>query len=224
MFGGSGGNGCVRPVSASREKEAVGLAPVRLSPDTGFPSGRMSWQRGTACTARHRDPPPEGPAVWLPWGTSGQRLRSWNSSLPQGAAALIAAAPKRRSTALRLRTVTRGSTSGSGRGRSVGASSGASLMAGHVRPRRCAAPRRPAAAATRSRCPPVPGPATERPLFPIPERLANVQPVEPIWSADEGCLWNEFVARGFSTLPGVHYFVRVAGGEPLAVLGFGAAA
>ena len=36
-----------------------------------------------AC-ARHRGPPPEGPAVWLPWGAGGQRLRSWNSSLPQG--------------------------------------------------------------------------------------------------------------------------------------------
>ena len=81
-------------------------------------------------------------------------------------------------------------------------------MAGHVRPRRHAAhapqrPDRPAAAATRSRRPPVPGPATERPLFPIPERLADVQPVEPIRGPDEGRLWNEFVARyhylGYST-------------------------
>ena len=76
----------------------------------------------------------------------------------------------------------------------------------------------------------VPGPA--RPLFPPPERLADVQPValEPVGNADEGRLWNEFVARyhylGYSTLPGaqMRYFVRAASGEALAVLGFGAAA
>ena len=32
-----------------------------------------------AC-ARHRGPPPEGPAAWPPWGAGEQRLRS--SSLP----------------------------------------------------------------------------------------------------------------------------------------------
>ena len=78
----------------------------------------------------------------------------------------------------------------------------------------------------------VPGPATDRPLLPTPERLADAQPVavEPVRNADEGRLWNEFVARyhylGYSTLPGaqMRYFVRAAAGEPLAVLGFGAAA
>ena len=78
------------------------------------------------------------------------------------------------------------------------------------------------------RRPPVPGPA--RPLFPTPERLVDPVAVEPIRSVDEGRLWNEFVARyhylGYSTLPGaqMRYFVRTASGEPLAVLGFGAAA
>lgn len=67
-------------------------------------------------------------------------------------------------------------------------------------------------------------------MFPSPERLVDVQPVavEPIQSADESHLWNEFVARyhGYSPLPGaqMRYFVRAAGGEPLAALGFGAAA
>ena len=82
------------------------------------------------------------------------------------------------------------------------------------------------------RRPIVPGPATDRPLFPVPERLADIQPVaaEPVRNAGEGRLWNEFVARyhylGYSTLPGaqMRYLVRAAGGEPLAVLGFGAAA
>ncbi len=82
------------------------------------------------------------------------------------------------------------------------------------------------------RRPLVPGPATDRPPFPTPERLADIQPVavEPVRNAGEGRLWNEFVARyhylGYSTLPGaqMRYFVRAAGGEPLAVLGFGAAA
>ncbi len=82
------------------------------------------------------------------------------------------------------------------------------------------------------RRPIVPGPATDRPLFLVPERLADVQPVavEPVRNAGEGRLWNEFVARyhylGYSTLPGaqMRYLVRAAGGEPLAVLGFGAAA
>ena len=82
------------------------------------------------------------------------------------------------------------------------------------------------------RRPLVPGPATDQPMFPPPERLADVQPVavEPVRNAGEGRLWNEFVARyhylGYATLPGaqMRYFVRAAGGEPLAVLGFGAAA
>ena len=80
------------------------------------------------------------------------------------------------------------------------------------------------------RRPLVPGPATDRPLFPTPERLADVQPVavEPVRNAGEGRLWNEFVARylGYSTLPGaqMRYFARAVDGEPLAVLGFGAAA
>ena len=91
---------------------------------------------------------------------------------------------------------------------------------------------RPAAAKANADRTPVPGPATDRPLFPVPERLADVQPVaaEPVRNAGEGRLWNEFVARyhylGYSTLPGaqMRYLVRAAGGEPLAVLGFGAAA
>ena len=82
------------------------------------------------------------------------------------------------------------------------------------------------------RRPIVPGPATDRPLFPIPERLAEIWPVlvEPIRNSAEGRIWNEFVARyhylGYSTLPGaqMRYLARAAGGEPLAVLGFGAAA
>ncbi len=87
---------------------------------------------------------------------------------------------------------------------------------------------RPAAAEANADRTPVPGPATDRPLFPVPERLADVQPVaaEPVRNAGEGRLWNEFVARYHchSTLPGAQHFVRAAGGEPLAVLGFGAAA
>ena len=82
------------------------------------------------------------------------------------------------------------------------------------------------------RRPPVPGPETDQPPIPPPERLADVQPVvvEPCRNANEGRLWNEFVARyhylGHSTLPGaqMRYFVRAADGETLAVLGFGAAA
>ena len=74
----------------------------------------------------------------------------------------------------------------------------------------------------------MPGPATDQP--PAPERLADVQPVVvvPCRNANEGRLWNEFVARylGHSTLLGaqMRYFVRAADGEALAVLGFGAAA
>ena len=36
-----------------------------------------------AC-ARHRGPPPEAPATWLPWGAGEERLRSWHPALPQG--------------------------------------------------------------------------------------------------------------------------------------------
>ena len=78
------------------------------------------------------------------------------------------------------------------------------------------------------RRPLVHGPATDRPLFPTPERLADVQPVaeEPVRNAGKGRLWNEFVAcyHCYLTLPGAQHFVRAAGSEPLAVLGFGAAA
>ena len=52
----------------------------------------------------------------------------------------------------------------------------------------------------------------------------------PIRSTKEGKLWNAFICRyhylGFTPMPGaqLRYFVRSAEGEPLAVLGFGAAA
>ncbi len=42
-----------------------------------------SWLLDYAC-ARHRGPPPEGPADWLPWGAGEERLRSWHPALPQG--------------------------------------------------------------------------------------------------------------------------------------------
>ena len=41
------------------------------------------WLSLAAC-ARHGGPPPESPAAWLPWGTDGERLRSWKTALPQG--------------------------------------------------------------------------------------------------------------------------------------------
>ena len=61
---------------------------------------------------------------------------------------------------------------------------------------------------------------------PIYEHLADAQPAAAEPDAGEGCLWNKFVARylGYSTLPGAQHFIRAAGGEPLAVPGFGAAA
>ena len=80
---------------------------------------------------------------------------------------------------------------------------------------------------------PVPSsPETEPPLFPVPDRLDQVRPlrIEPIRSTKEGKLWNAFIGRyhylGFTPMPGaqIRYFVRSAEGEPLAVLGFGAAA
>ncbi len=52
--------------------EMAGVSPYR-------------WLLGylDAC-ARHRGPPPEGPAAWLPWGAGEERLRSWRPALPQG--------------------------------------------------------------------------------------------------------------------------------------------
>ena len=76
-------------------------------------------------------------------------------------------------------------------------------------------------------------PETDPPLlFEPPTSLEAVRPlcIEPIASRAEGRLWNAFVARyhylGHHPLPGaqMRYFVRAPNGEPLAVLGFGAAA
>ena len=76
-------------------------------------------------------------------------------------------------------------------------------------------------------------PETDPPsLFEPPTSLEAVRPlcIEPIASSAEGRLWNAFVARyhylGHHPLPGaqMRYFVRALNGEPLAVLGFGAAA
>ena len=76
-------------------------------------------------------------------------------------------------------------------------------------------------------------PETDPPsLFEPPTSLEAVRPlcIEPVVSRAEGRLWNAFVARyhylGHHPLPGaqMRYFVRATNGEPLAVLGFGAAA
>ena len=80
--------------------------------------------------------------------------------------------------------------------------------------------------------PPPPSPATDPPPFPPPARLGEVRPVrvEPVADAAGGRCWNAFVARhhylGYTPLPGaqLRYFARAAGGEPLALFGFGAAA
>ena len=80
--------------------------------------------------------------------------------------------------------------------------------------------------------PPPPSPATDPPPFPPPARLGEVRPVrvEPVADAAAGRCWNAFVARhhylGYTPLPGaqLRYFARAAGGEPLALFGFGAAA
>ena len=83
------------------------------------------------------------------------------------------------------------------------------------------------------RKPIAPSPETDPPsLFQPPMSLEAVRPlrIEPIASSAEGRLWNAFVARyhylGHHPLPGaqIRYFVRAVNGEPLAVLGFGAAA
>ncbi len=74
---------------------------------------------------------------------------------------------------------------------------------GHERARRHAAHARPSCRRQGKRRPSavVPGPATDQP--PTSERLADIQPVVPCRNANEGRLWNEFVARylGHSTLP-----------------------
>ena len=83
------------------------------------------------------------------------------------------------------------------------------------------------------RKPIAPSPQTDPPsLFEPTMSLEAVRPlrIEPIASSAEGRLWNAFVARyhylGHHPLPGaqMRYFVRATNGEPLAVLGFGAAA
>ena len=65
---------------------------------------------------------------------------------------------------------------------------------------------------------------TEPPLSPTPER--QVRPLEPIRNAVESRLWNAFRYLGFTPMPGaqLRHFFRPAGGEPLAMLGFGALA
>ena len=83
------------------------------------------------------------------------------------------------------------------------------------------------------RKPIAPSPETDPPsLFEPPTSLEAVRPlcIEPVASRAEGRLWNAFVARyhylGHHPLPGaqMRYFVRATNAEPLAVLGFGAAA
>ena len=83
------------------------------------------------------------------------------------------------------------------------------------------------------RKPIAPSPETDPPsLFEPPTSLEAVRPlcIEPVASRAEGRLWNAFVARyhylGHHPLPGaqIRYFVRAVNGEPLAVLGFAAAA
>ena len=78
-----------------------------------------------------------------------------------------------------------------------------------------------------------PSPETDPPsLFEPPTSLEAVRPlcIAPITSRAQGRLWNAFIARyhylGHHPLPGaqMRYFVHAATGEPLAVLGFGAAA
>ena len=67
-------------------------------------------------------------------------------------------------------------------------------------------------------------PETEPPLFPVPDRQVRPLRIEPIRSTKEGKLWNAGHYLGFTPMPGAQHFVRSAEGEPLAVLGFGAAA
>ena len=83
------------------------------------------------------------------------------------------------------------------------------------------------------RKPIAPSPETDPPsLFEPLTSLEAVRPlcIEPVASRAEGRLWNAFVARyhylGHHPLPGaqMRYFVRATNAEPLAVLGFGAAA
>lgn len=83
------------------------------------------------------------------------------------------------------------------------------------------------------RQPIAPSPQTDPPaLFEPPTSLEAVRPlrIEPVVNRAEGWLWNAYIARyhylGHHPLPGaqMRYFVRATSGEPLAVLGFGAAA
>ena len=83
------------------------------------------------------------------------------------------------------------------------------------------------------RKPIAPSPETGPPLlFEPPTSLEAVRPlcIEPVTSRSEGRLWNAFVDRyhylGHHPLPGaqMRYFVRATNAEPLAVLGFAAAA
>ena len=97
-------------------------------------------------------------------------------------------------------------------------------MAGYERTRRHDASRRPAAAAARTDCPPH---ARSR-AAPVPCPQTSRRSHRSGTCPEHGRLWNEFVARyhylGYSTLLGAQMRYRAAGGEPLAVLGFGAAA
>ena len=69
-------------------------------------------------------------------------------------------------------------------------------------------------------------------LLPIPDNLDAVRPLhfQVVTGTPHGKLWREFVQRyhylGYSPLPGaqMRYVVRSCAGEPLAMLGFGAAA
>ena len=83
------------------------------------------------------------------------------------------------------------------------------------------------------RKPIAPSPQTDPPsLFEPPASLEAVRPlrIEPVVSRAEGRLWNAYIARyhylGHHPLPGaqMRYFVQATNGDPLAVLGFGAAA
>ena len=183
----------------------------------GTLAGISPWLLDDAC-ARHRGPPPENPAAWLPWGVGEERLRSWHPALPRERR------PLPRARLLRGRDDPR---PGGGLGRKA-----LSREVCRRLDRRNGGLKDMSARVVMLRrdgvivLPPPRQAPTVRPC-PVPRGPwpPNVSPIPSPWSP-RGRRTPQFVSRGYSTLPGaqMRYFVRAVGGEPLAVLGFGAAA
>ncbi len=77
------------------------------------------------------------------------------------------------------------------------------------------------------------GPDTDPPLFPPPNRLDEVRPLQirtVVGKTRQGALWNEFIARyhypGYARLVGaqMRYAIHDRNGLPVATLGFSTAA